>query len=321
MADSFLLSKHERSIADGLKIGMGLFLFWTAFGAFFTSLSSVLLKLADVQTNWFYLSLNFLTRAWVWVLLTPVIYLLYRRLFYSRHKNSKKLLFSLIIGIIVAVLHVFSSLYFDVFLRNALNIIEVNFWDMIASEKPLVLKFLFNSLVTYILLITVFISNDHFGFIKKFAMKKPLMPSSKVSNTVDEANSTNTFVKQLPASHHEGLHAIEEKLIVKSEGRILFLLPDQIRCIEAKGNYVLIVLKGKKIVVRATLKGMGEQLSAVKFFRINRSIIINKDFIKELEPWFHGEYVIRMTEGRQFKTGRAYKNQIKLLLNKNILSQ
>jgi two-component system LytT family response regulator len=316
MADSFSLSKRETSIVAGLKIGLGLFLFWTAFGAFFTSLSSVLLKLGNVHTNWFYLSLNFLSRAWVWVLLTPLIYWGYRRLFYSKGPNSKKVLLALLIGVVVAILHVFVSLNFDVFLRSSLNIIDTNFWEVIVSERPLVLKFIFNSLVTYILLITVFISNDHFGFIKKFAIKRPLRNTTEDPNTMYKSPSTSPFSRQFPSFNGDVPQGVAEKLIVKSEGKILFLDPEKIRCIEAKGNYVLIILQREQIIVRATLKKMGIQLSAVKFIRINRSVIINKDFIKELEPWFHGDYVIRMTEGRQFKTGRAYKNQIKLLLNK-----
>jgi len=318
MGNSFILSKQEFFVVNTIKISLGLLLFWTALGAFFTSMNSVLLELKDIDTNWFYLSLNYFSRAWVWLLLTPIIYHLYRRLYAADILISGKFIISTIFGLTIAIIHVFGSLHFDVLLRNYLNIIEVNFWEMISSEMALIIRFLFNSFITYILLITCFISNDHFGFIKKFTAKGQQIRTKAASNSTNILSYWESVITKSGGSN-ELQNSFSEKLIVKSKGKILFLHPSEIRCVESRGNYVLIVLNGKQVVARATLKAMEARLSSFQFFRINRSVIVNRNFIKELEHCFNGEYVVRMTEERQFKSGRTYKNQIRRLLNKNIL--
>jgi two-component system LytT family response regulator len=50
------------------------------------------------------------------------------------------------------------------------------------------------------------------------------------------------------------------------------------------------------------------------FLRIHRSAIVNIDRIRELQPWFHGEYVVILRDGTQLMAGRAYCARLHELL-------
>ena len=57
--------------------------------------------------------------------------------------------------------------------------------------------------------------------------------------------------------------------------------------------------------VRHTLKRLESRLATHGFVRVHRSAIVNVDRIKELEPWFHGEYVVVLRNGTKL-TGKIF---------------
>jgi two-component system LytT family response regulator len=48
--------------------------------------------------------------------------------------------------------------------------------------------------------------------------------------------------------------------------------------------------------------------------RIHRSYIIPIQQIKEISPYFNGEYFFTMKNGQKYKSGRTYKAQVQQLL-------
>ena len=111
----------------------------------------------------------------------------------------------------------------------------------------------------------------------------------------------------------EGLHEerkYPERLIVKSGGRVFFVRTDEIDWVEASGNYVKIHAKGEAHLIRESMKNMEAKLDSKTFVRIHRSAIVNIDCIKELEPWFHGEYVVIMRDGTRLTASRVFSERL-----------
>lgn len=98
-----------------------------------------------------------------------------------------------------------------------------------------------------------------------------------------------------------------ERLVVKTEGRVFFVDVDDIHCIEAEGNYVRVYNGQKTYLLRETISGLESQLDPKKFLRIHRSSIVRIDRIKELQPWFHGEYHVVLENGKQLTLSRNYR--------------
>jgi len=108
------------------------------------------------------------------------------------------------------------------------------------------------------------------------------------------------------------------RIVVKSAGRIFFLKIDEIDWIEAAGDYVYIHTRKEKHLLRETMASLEARLDPEKFIRIHRSIIVNIDCIKELEPMFHGDYAVRLYNGSCLTSGRTYRDRLERLLKKDI---
>ena len=96
-----------------------------------------------------------------------------------------------------------------------------------------------------------------------------------------------------------------ERLIVKSSGRVFFVRTEEIDWVEAAGNYVRLHASSESHLLRESMKNMEAKLDPKTFVRIHRSAIVNIDRIKELEPWFHGEYIVIMRDGTRLTASRV----------------
>jgi len=98
-----------------------------------------------------------------------------------------------------------------------------------------------------------------------------------------------------------------ERLVVKVGGRVFFVDVNNIACVEAEGNYVRVHNGTKSYLIRGTIGGLESQLDPKRFLRIHRSAIVKLDKIKELQPWFHGEYHVILETGQKLTLSRNYR--------------
>lgn len=106
------------------------------------------------------------------------------------------------------------------------------------------------------------------------------------------------------------------RLVVKTEGRVLLLKAEDVDWVEAADNYVILHVGAETHMLRETLTSIEKRLPAEKFLRINRSTIVNLDRIKELQPLFHGEYVVILKTGAKLTLSRGYRDKLDLLLGR-----
>jgi len=102
-----------------------------------------------------------------------------------------------------------------------------------------------------------------------------------------------------------------DRLIVKTEGRIFFIKTDEITWIGAAGNYVSLHVSKDEHLVRDTMHGMENKLDPNKFIRIHRSTIVNLERIKEIQPWFNGEYLVILNDDTRLTMSRKYRERFK----------
>jgi len=108
---------------------------------------------------------------------------------------------------------------------------------------------------------------------------------------------------------------VSDRLAVKTEGKIVLVPFDDIYFIEADKNYAIIYLKDKSYRMRTTLNDLDNKLIPELFFRVHKSFIVNKSCVKELEPTFNQEFIIKLSSGKKIPTGKAYKENVELLLS------
>ncbi|HEV3236549.1 MAG TPA: LytTR family DNA-binding domain-containing protein [Gemmataceae bacterium] len=105
-----------------------------------------------------------------------------------------------------------------------------------------------------------------------------------------------------------------ERIVIKSTSRVFFLRTDEIDWIEAAGNYLKLHAGKEFHLLRETMNGLDAKLDPNKFLRIHRSTIVNVERIKELQPFFHGDYLVILKDGTQLTLSRTHRPKLQHLL-------
>jgi two-component system LytT family response regulator len=105
-----------------------------------------------------------------------------------------------------------------------------------------------------------------------------------------------------------------DRLMVKTDGRMLLIKVDDIDWVEAADNYVSLHVGNDSHLMRETMTSLEQRLSPEKFMRISRSTIVNVERIKELQPMFHGEYVVILRNGAKLTLSRTYRDKLDTLM-------
>jgi two-component system LytT family response regulator len=104
-----------------------------------------------------------------------------------------------------------------------------------------------------------------------------------------------------------------ERIAIKSGGRILFLRLADIDWIEAADNYVNLHVGQESHLLRETMNALEARLSSKRFVRVSRSATVNIEHIKELQPLFHGEYLVLLRDGTRLTLTRGYREKVREL--------
>jgi two-component system LytT family response regulator len=100
------------------------------------------------------------------------------------------------------------------------------------------------------------------------------------------------------------------RIVVKEGDRILFLKVDDIDWIEAADYYARIHARGATYVIRETLANLEQHLDPERFVRIHRSTIVNLDRVQEMQPWFHGAFVVFLVDGTELRLSRSRREHL-----------
>ncbi|MCB0838400.1 MAG: response regulator transcription factor [Bacteroidetes bacterium] len=103
---------------------------------------------------------------------------------------------------------------------------------------------------------------------------------------------------------------LQNRLIIKSSGKIYFIQLHEIIWIEAYDYYVKIHVKDRFYLLRESMKNMEVRLPSDQFVRIHKSSIINVSYIQELEPYYNGEFFVKLSQGEKLKLSRSYRENL-----------
>ncbi|HKB41991.1 MAG TPA: LytTR family DNA-binding domain-containing protein [Gemmataceae bacterium] len=105
-----------------------------------------------------------------------------------------------------------------------------------------------------------------------------------------------------------------ERLVIKSGGRIFFLKMEEIDWIEAAGNYLRLHVGTETHLLRETMNALEGRIDPERFLRIHRSTIVNIERIREIQPLFHGDYVVLLRDGTELTLSRTYRQRLQEVL-------
>jgi two-component system, LytTR family, response regulator len=100
-----------------------------------------------------------------------------------------------------------------------------------------------------------------------------------------------------------------DRLLVHENERAHFVAIREIAWIEADRNYLILHCGAKTHTLRGTLESLAGSLDPKIFVRINRGSLVRLDAIREMQPWFHGEYKVILKDSTELRWSRRYVKQ------------
>jgi len=108
------------------------------------------------------------------------------------------------------------------------------------------------------------------------------------------------------------------RVAVKTQGRVRLLKVTDVDWVEAASNYVRLHVGAERFLLRDTMAALETRLDPEQFVRIHRSTIVNLDRVRELEPYFHGDYVVKLADGRRLTLSRTYRERLEQRLGREL---
>jgi two-component system LytT family response regulator len=111
-------------------------------------------------------------------------------------------------------------------------------------------------------------------------------------------------------NHAAGAGSFPGRFAVREGDRILLVRTADVDAVEAAGNYVTLVARDRKYLLRQTLAELEKQLDPARFARIHRSTIVNVDRVRELRPDPHGDCDVILEGGAAYRLSRAHRERL-----------
>jgi len=96
-----------------------------------------------------------------------------------------------------------------------------------------------------------------------------------------------------------------EHIVLANSGEIFYFV--------AEGDEVYARLRNRRLSVRRSLREIERLMEPQRFFRANRSTLINLDLVREIHPWFGGRFVVRFSELESSEQIEVSRRQARLL--------
>ena len=103
----------------------------------------------------------------------------------------------------------------------------------------------------------------------------------------------------------------QDRITLKVDDRHSLIDAATIDCIEVSDKVVIVQTAEQTYRVRETLNRIERRLPSEQFVRIHRSVIVNITRVREIQPWFQGDYVLILKNGKRLMSGRAYRDVVR----------
>jgi two-component system LytT family response regulator len=149
--------------------------------------------------------------------------------------------------------------------------------------------------------------------LKPFSQERFNEALSKAIEKIQTHNIINKDYSELLVTVNEEKDSLE-RVVVKTNNKILIVPTEKISFIEAQDDYVQIYSNLGKHLKKQTMKFYEENLDENIFYRVHRSYIVNINFIEQMELFEKDTYKITIKGGSKIPVSRTGYSKIKELL-------
>ncbi|RVT87544.1 LytR/AlgR family response regulator transcription factor [Inhella crocodyli] len=125
-----------------------------------------------------------------------------------------------------------------------------------------------------------------------------------------QGNTGAEPLRALEAASSESPEPLQ-RLLVRDMGRIVPLHVDRIEHLRSDTKYTAIVTGGKTYLVRLPITHFGQRLDPQRFLKVNRSCIVNLDFVDSMTPDDSSQLVVQLRDGSRFTASREVSKELR----------
>jgi len=116
--------------------------------------------------------------------------------------------------------------------------------------------------------------------------------------------------KEIVVSESDKL-GLNDLVFVKDGDKCWFVKLEDIPMFESEGNYVRVYFENHKPLILKSLNNLESKLDEKHFFRANRKLIINLNWIEKIENWFNGGLMVDLKNGKKVEISRRQTSKLK----------
>jgi hypothetical protein len=102
-----------------------------------------------------------------------------------------------------------------------------------------------------------------------------------------------------------------QRFMVRKLGKEFLVAAAEIEWLEAQGNYINLLVRGRAYPLRSTMTAVQALLDPEKFVRVHRSHIINLDYLMEIEALDTGDARLKLRDGTLVNCSRTYRDALR----------
>jgi two-component system LytT family response regulator len=102
-----------------------------------------------------------------------------------------------------------------------------------------------------------------------------------------------------------------ERILVRDQGKIFPLQVEAIEYLRADLKYTAIISRGRQFLVRLPITAFEQRLDPARFLKLQRSCIVNLDFVEAMSPDESSQLVVQMSDGARFTASREVSKRLR----------
>jgi two-component system, LytTR family, response regulator len=135
--------------------------------------------------------------------------------------------------------------------------------------------------------------------------KNSIQDDSQGTSSYDEETAQSELLARLDSSSLSGgNHEPLTRIMVRDQGKIFPVKVELVEYLKSDTKYTAIAYQGRQFLVRLALHAFEDRLDKSRFLKLQRSCIVNLDFVESMTPDEMSQYVVKMSDGSSFTASR-----------------
>ena len=101
------------------------------------------------------------------------------------------------------------------------------------------------------------------------------------------------------------------RILVRDQGKIFPLQVDAIEYLRSDVKYTAVASAGKQFLVRLPIAAFEQRLDSQRFLKLQRSCIVNLDFVVSMTPDENSQLIVQMQDGSRFTANREVSKMLR----------